>query len=127
MEYIIDTHVFLWYITGDKNLEAKSKDIISNLNNSIFLSVASIWECIIKQKLGKIKLPDNVAEYLILKRIEHEVESLPINEKTMNQLAKLPSIHKDPFDRIIICQALEMNCKIITKDSIMKQYPFPIF
>jgi len=123
MNYILDTCVFLWYISGDNNLAQKYLQIIQNAQNNIYLSVASIWETTVKQNIGKLDLPDKAAFYLPQQRARHKILSLPITEDTIKHLHTLNDIHKDPFDRIIICQALENNFTILTTDALIKKYP----
>jgi len=126
MNLLLDTSIFLWYITGEKKLSRKYANEIRNKKNNVFLSVASIWECIIKQQIGKLNLPNPVAEYIITQRDYHSISSLPLEEKNLIYLAELPSIHKDPFDRIIVCQAKDNNFTLVTSDIIIKKYPVDI-
>lgn len=122
MQYIIDTCIFLWYISGDRRLPTNYLNIIKDSNNTIYLSVASIWETSVKQNIGKIDLPKPASLYLPQKRVLHHIISLPITENDIRQLHTLPTIHKDPFDRIIICQALENNLTILTTDRLIRKY-----
>lgn len=126
MNLLLDTSIFLWYIIGDKKLPKKYTNEIRNKKNSVFLSVASIWECIIKQQIGKLDLPEPVAEYLITQRNYHNITSLPLEEKNLAYLAELPAIHKDPFDRIIVCQAKDNKFTLAASDKIIKKYPVDI-
>jgi PIN domain nuclease of toxin-antitoxin system len=107
MRLLLDTHVFLWYLVGDARLPAGFANAIRDPANQVFLSVASIWEVVVKNSAGKLPLPEPPAEYLPRQRLAHQIESLSIDESTMAHLAKLPAIHRDPFDRLIIAQALQ--------------------
>ena len=127
MNLIIDTHIFLWYISADNRLRKKYVEVISDMNNEVYLSVASVWECIIKSQLGKLILPDKPSKYIPEKRQLHQVLPLEIDEDAFTYLEELPAIHKDPFDRIIISQALQHNMKLITEDNQIKRYNLPIF
>ena len=127
MNIILDTHIFLWHITDDVKLKAKYKDIITDEANNIYLSAASIWECIIKEQIKKLIFPAPASEYLTSKRVIHEISSLPIDEESLSFLSTLPDLHRDPFDRIILCQALKNGCNIITEDQILKKYPYQVF
>lgn len=127
MNIIIDTHVFLWYISNNSKLNTDYKKTITDNSNNIYLSVASIWECIIKQQMGKLDVPLPLTDYLISKRAEHYIGTLPIDEDCIFKLEALPYIHKDPFDRIILSQALSHKFKIITQDGLLKKYPYSIF
>ena len=127
MKVLIDTHIFLWYITADKRIKKRYVELISDLNNEVYLSVASVWECIIKSQLGKLVLPDKPSRYIPEKRQLHQILPLEIEENVFVYLENLPADHKDPFDRIIISQALQNNMKLITEDQQIKKYALPIF
>jgi PIN domain nuclease of toxin-antitoxin system len=122
MKILLDTHIFLWYIAGNENLTEKLKNIIINSQNEVYVSVISIWECIIKQQIGKLDFPSEAGKYLSEKRELHKFNSLPITENTILHLHKLPLLHKDPFDRLLICQTIENECILITIDSFITQY-----
>jgi PIN domain nuclease of toxin-antitoxin system len=123
MRIILDTHIFLWLISDSDQLSSQKKGVISNPNNEVFLSVASIWECVIKYQSGKLALPQSAEIYLPQQRSQHLIKSLAINEDTIKQLIGLPMIHKDPFDRLIICQSLEWNLVLMTEDEALARYP----
>ena len=127
MKILLDTHIFLWYITANKKLSNKHLKYITDIKNEIFLSAASVWECCIKQQLGKLEFPYEASEYLSEKRILHNINSITIDEESIKHLIKLPKIHKDPFDRIIICQTMEHKMKLITIDKNIKKYKLPDF
>jgi PIN domain nuclease of toxin-antitoxin system len=122
MRFLLDTHVFLWFISGDKRLKQDVKDSIRNPANEVYLSVVSLWEAIIKYQLGKLPLPEPPETYLPQQREQHRISSLRLGEDSVSQLAKLPSIHRDPFDRILVCQAIEYNLSIVTVDKIFHSY-----
>ena len=90
MRLILDTHVFLWYITADPKLPVAFRAVSRDPANEVYLSVASIWEAVIKYQLGKLPLPDQPADYLPRQRDAHGIASLPIDEGAMPHLAKLP-------------------------------------
>lgn len=123
MKLLLDTHIFLWFISGDKRLPAFVQTSIRNSENEVYLSVASVWEALVKYQLGKLSLPDSPEKYLPLQRKRHGIDSLPISEACVTQLAKLPKIHRDPFDRILISQALEYGLTMVTIDEIIFDYP----
>jgi PIN domain nuclease of toxin-antitoxin system len=126
MNFLLDTHVFLWYISGDERLPALVRDSIRNLDNEVYLSVVSLWETIIKYQLGKLPLPQSPESYLPQQRKRHQISSLPLDEASVSQLSNLPSIHRDPFDRILVCQALEHGLTIVTVDEAICQYPVAV-
>ena len=122
MRILLDTHVFLWYIVSDAKLPATFREAIQDPGNEVFLSVASIWEAIIKFQLRKLPLPAPPAEYLPQQRIAHGIAPLPINEGAMSYLAGLPSHHRDPFDRLLVAQALQYDLSIATVDPVVAVY-----
>jgi len=126
MKILLDTHIFLWYISGDKRLSIDKRDSIRDSNNEIYLSVVSIWEAIIKYQLGKLPLPQPPETYLPTQRQQHQIMSLILTEESVARLAQLPAIHRDPFDRMLICQANADGLSLMTDDPIMHQYPIQI-
>src|SRR5206468_7311776 len=102
MRLLLDTHIFLWYITADPSLPAAFRSAIQDPANEVFLSVASVWEAVIKYGLGKLPLPAPPEDYLPRQRELHRMASLPIEEGCWTHLAKLPLLHRDPFDRILV-------------------------
>jgi len=123
MRLLLDTHVFLWYISGDPHLPAIFRDRIQEPANEAYLSVASVWEAVMKYSLGKLPLPGPPAEYLPRQRERHWIASLPIDEMALTHLAKLPLHHRDPFDRILIAQALQHDLTVATVDDAVRAYP----
>ena len=125
MRLLLDTHVFLWYITADSRLPAPFLVAIREPTNEVYLSVASIWEAVIKYGLGKLPLPSPPAEYLPQQRDAHNIAPLPIDEGAMPHLAGLPALHRDPFDRLLITQAIQHGLTIATVDTDVLAYPVP--
>ena len=126
MRLLLDTHIFLWFISGDKRLPESMRDSIRDLNNEVYLSVVSLWEAIVKYQLGKLPLPKPPETYLPKQRELHQISSLPLDEASVSQLAKLPAIHRDPFDRMLICQAMKYELTIVTVDNVICEYPVPV-
>lgn len=122
MRLLLDTQVFLWYLSGDPRLPMAFRDAIRDPANQIFLSVASVWEAVIKYSLGKLPLPAPPAEYLPRQREAHGIASLPIDEGSLAHLASLPALHRDPFDRILVAQALQHGLTLVTVDDAVKAY-----
>jgi PIN domain nuclease of toxin-antitoxin system len=94
----------------------------SEVQNEVYLSTISVWEAIVKYQLGKLPLPEHPATYLPKQRDLHQISSLNLDESSVTQLAKLPPIHRDPFDRMLICQALQNNLTIATIDATVRAY-----
>jgi PIN domain nuclease of toxin-antitoxin system len=125
MRLLLDTHVFLWYVTADARLPNAFGDAIRDPTNEVFLSVASVWEAVIKFGLGKLSLPSPPADYFPRQRAAHRIESLAIDEAALPHLAGLPPLHRDPFDRMLIAQALEHGLTIASLDPVVRAYPAP--
>jgi len=121
VNYLLDTHTFLWFFEGNTNLSKKAKTIIENPKNINFVSIASIWEVAIKTKLGKIKLGISL-EDLKTEILKNNIEILPLDFEHIIELSTLDDLHRDPFDRIIISQAISENCFLISKDSMIGNY-----
>ncbi|MGA9771792.1 MAG: type II toxin-antitoxin system VapC family toxin [Blastocatellia bacterium] len=122
MRLLLDTHIFMWFISGDKRLPDIIRDSICDSQNDIYLSVASIWEAIIKNRIGKLPLPASPEIYLPAQRERHFISSLFLDESSVMRLAQLPGIHRDPFDRILICQSLQHDLTIATTDDAICAY-----
>ena len=91
--------------------------------NEVYLSVASVWEIIVKHKLGRLPLPEPPHEFIHKYRTMHRIKTLPLDETAVLQLSKLPEYHKDPFDRILICQAISESLVVLTPDNHITRYP----
>jgi PIN domain nuclease of toxin-antitoxin system len=126
MKILLDTHIFLWFISGDTQLSTEVRDAIREPDNEIYLSAVSIWEVIVKYQLGKLPLPEHPETYLPKQRDLHQIASLSLDESSVIQLAELPPLHRDPFDRMLICQALQKGLTIATVDSVVRAYPVSV-
>jgi len=122
MKILLDTHIFLWFISGDSRLSTDVRDAIRDPDNEIYLSVVSVWESMVKYQLGKLPLPESPETYLPKQRNLHQIASLALDETSVAQLAKLPPLHRDPFDRMLICQAVQNSLIIATVDSAVRAY-----
>jgi PIN domain nuclease of toxin-antitoxin system len=123
MKLLLDTHSFLWFISGDERLPAAMRDLIRAAEQDVWLSVASVWEIVVKQQLGRLPLPADAWSYVTAQRERHGIDALPLDEAALAHLAKLPAVHRDPFDRILICQAIEHDLLLVTDDELMRKYP----
>ncbi len=126
MKLLLDTHIFLWYVIGDAKLPAAFRIAIQDPSNDVYLSVASIWEAVIKHQLGKLPLPSPPAEYFPRIREAHGIDSLLIDEGAMEPLATLPALHRDPFDRLLVAQALQHGLTMVTVDPEVDAYAVPL-
>lgn len=122
MRILLDTHIFLWYINRDRQLSQEIRDAVRDPENEVYLSVVSIWESIIKYQSGRLPFPEPPEIYLPRQRERHQIESLILDENSLVNLISLPYIHRDPFDRILICQALQHNLIIATVDRKIRSY-----
>ncbi|HVI10901.1 MAG TPA: type II toxin-antitoxin system VapC family toxin [Candidatus Binatia bacterium] len=122
MRAILDTHAFLWALAGDERMSAHARDVFSG-STELLLSVASIWEILIKVQSGKLDLPRPSGPYVLDKLAEQRIERLPISFDHLLAFEGLPMHHRDPFDRMLIAQGIEENCPVITADPVFKYYP----
>ena len=125
MRLLLDTHIFLWYVGGDPRVGSELRDTIENAD-AVYLSVVSVWEATIKYSIGKLPLPEPPHPWLSEQREQHGIESLPIDEASIAHLPKLEPHHRDPFDRILVCQAIEHSLQLVTVDPVMSRYPAKI-
>ena len=122
MRLLLDTHTFLWFISGDPQLSSKARELISDPENEVLLSVASLWEIVIKAGLGKLKLAGSFDEVIPLQLRSNDIEVLGIELAHLGELSRLPQHHKDPFDRLIIAQALAEGLPLLSRDGDFKEY-----
>lgn len=121
MELLIDTHTAIWFITEDTKLPAKTKRIIEDASNRCFVSIASFWEIAIKNSLGRLNLHCDLDKiFQIIEETGFEI--LPITTNQILTSANLKFHHYDPFDRIIIAQAIFENMTIVSKDELFCKY-----
>ncbi|HEX9989957.1 MAG TPA: type II toxin-antitoxin system VapC family toxin [Chloroflexia bacterium] len=123
MRLLLDTHIFLWFISGDKRMPYTTQEVIRKPDNEVFLSVVSLWGAVVKYQLGKLPLPQPPERYLPVQRERHGINSLPLDEASVRRLANLALFHRDPFDRMLVCQALEHDLIIVTIDDAIRAYP----
>lgn len=126
MKLLLDTQVFLWLMAEPEHIPDRVLPAIRDTANDVYLSVASVWEASIKYQIGKLPLPAPPAVLMPDARVRYGMVSLPIDEGTIAQLQTLPSMHRDPFDRILICQALQHGFTLVTTDTMIRRYPVPV-
>lgn len=122
MRFLLDTHTFLWFITANPKLSNQARLIIENSDNIRLLSMASLWEIAIKTSQDKLRLSISFQELFTTHIQNNAIQLLPIEPKHLNQLLTLPYHHKDPFDRLLIAQAIIEDIPIISKDQVFKSY-----
>ena len=124
--FLLDTCVALWYFAGDSRIPARLCTLSRNPRNRLYFSDVSLLEIVIKHQLGKLPLPDSPSK-IISKWVEaHGMEILPVSSATILQLEELPSIHRDPFDRLLICQTLVHELALVTPDPLIQRYTVPM-
>lgn len=119
--YLLDTNALLFSFANKKELSNKAKEIIETEEN-LCVSIASLWEIAIKQSIGKLSVSLTIPEFQSTCN-ERNIEIIPIRPKELESIKSLPAIHNDPFDRLIIAQAITMNASIVTRDSQIPKYP----
>ena len=107
MRVLLDTCTFLWIISGAPELSKLSRELYRDPSNDVFLSVVSVWEISVKYALGKLSLPQKPERFVPVQREQHMVNSLVLDENSVLHLSRLPALHSDPFDRMLIHQAIE--------------------
>ncbi|WGV28492.1 type II toxin-antitoxin system VapC family toxin [Halotia branconii] len=122
MGFLLDTHVLLWWLANDPKLSADVREILRNPVNDSFVSAATIWEIAIKTSLGKLKQPDDLLAVIR----DNQFQILEISAKHCLKVGSLPWHHKDPFDRMLISQALVEGLTIVTVDQKFRLYEIPL-
>ena len=122
MNLLLDTHSFLWFITNDRRLSVETAEAIRDSSTEVYLSVASVWEIVIKHGLGKMPLPAPPETFLTEQRSAHGIRTLSNDEGAMPYLAALPRLHGDPFDRLLIAQSLQHGLQLVTNDQAIIAY-----
>jgi len=125
MKALLDTHAFLWALAGDARMSRRARDIFAGPAD-LSLSMASIWEILIKVQSGKLPFPRPAGPYVLRKLAENRIEHLPITLDHLLALDRLPPNHRDPFDRMLIAQSMEEDWPIVTADPMFKQYPIRV-
>ena len=123
MKLLLDTSTFLWIANDAPELSAHARKLFVDPGNEVYLSSVSAWEMAIKYALGRLPLPGPPERFIRLQREQHGIEPLPLDEEAALHLTRLPSLHKDPFDRMLICQAIVHGLVILTPDQLIYQYP----
>lgn len=126
MAFLIDTHSLIWYLEGHADLPPHISSLLHTTQEVVFVSVASLWEITIKHSIGKLSLNGTLEQYFDLVRATGFIE-LPVTQPHLLGLAQLPFYHKDPFDRLLIAQAVSENLIFISKDKEISAYPVRLF
>ncbi|MCU0293418.1 MAG: type II toxin-antitoxin system VapC family toxin [Thermoanaerobaculaceae bacterium] len=123
MRVLLDTCTFLWVCAGAPELSATARELFQDPANDVYLSAVSAWEIAVKHALGRLPLPEPPQHLVPAMREAHGVQPLPLSEDAALLLASLPPVHRDPFDRMLVCQAIADGLTILTPDDAIVRYP----
>ena len=122
MRYLLDTHTFLWFISDDKRLSKTANALMKDRNNALYFSSASAWEISIKIGIKRLSIKDEMESFLLDQLSENGILPLPITIPHAAYICKLPRIHKDPFDRILIAQSVVEDMPLLSRDRTVRKY-----
>ena len=122
MQDLLDTHTLLWFFSGNENISITARELIEDTNNLKYISFASVWEMAIKQSKGRLNLSVPIDDYIQQKIQFADFKILDIQISHLQAVSSLPFHHNDPFDRLLIAQAMVKNIPIISRDSMFDSY-----
>jgi PIN domain nuclease of toxin-antitoxin system len=120
---LLDTHAFLWWITDDDRLSSAARATIEAPDSQVFVSAASVWEIVTKTRLGKLPIPRPIDAFVSTHLETNAFQPLAITIRHALELDTLPDLHRDPFDRILVAQALAEKMPLVTSDQAVRAYP----
>jgi PIN domain nuclease of toxin-antitoxin system len=123
VKLLLDTCTFLWMVDQYEKLSARALDLVRSPDNELYLSAVSAWELGTKYATRRLSLNEPPDLYVPTQREAHGIEALPIDEESALHTGRLPRLHRDPFDRILVAQAIVHGMTIVTPDPIVRQYP----
>ena len=123
MRILLDTCTFLWLITDAPDLSPTVRERFADPHNEVFLSAASAWEIGVKWRLGKLELAQVPTTLVPAQREAHGITELPIDEESALHVTRLPPLHRDPFDRMLVSQSIVHGLVLVTPDPLVTQYP----
>ena len=121
MKYLLDTHALIWSLEANPQLSIKAQEIIENNHNTIYVSIVSLWEIAIKISIGKLQLSQSL-DVVIKLLAQHNIEILTVQSEHILTVLNLPFEHRDPFDRLLIAQALTEKMKFISNEALFLRY-----
>jgi len=119
---LLDTVTFLWAVTDAPDLSDDARELFVDPGNEIYRSSVSTWEIVIRHSLGKLPLPEPPIRFVPAQRKQHGIDALALDEEATLHLTRLPALHRDPFDRMLVCQAIVHHLVILTPDELINQY-----
>jgi PIN domain nuclease of toxin-antitoxin system len=126
MKYLLDTMVWLWSVSSFESIGKAGLEILTSGDEEVYLSAASSWEIAIKTKLGKFRLPEEPVRYVPKRLQQQGIHSLSISQSHSLKVYELPLHHSDPFDRLLIAQAISEEMCILTSDRVFQKYPVEV-
>jgi len=120
---LLDTSTFLWWITDSDLLSKRAREVLTNDTNEVWFSAVSGWEIVIKAALGRVQLPEDPEQFLPRQIATNSFEVLPIHLRHTLRVFSLPMVHRDPFDRLLIAQALVEGLTVLSGDAQFAAYP----
>ena len=123
MRILLDTCTFLWIAAGSRELSDAAREAFQQPDNEVFLSAVSAWEIAVKHALGRLPLPAPPHNYVPRLRDQHGILPLALEEEAVLHVSRLPDLHRDPFDRMLVAQAIVHGLTIVTPDPLVLQYP----
>jgi PIN domain nuclease of toxin-antitoxin system len=126
LKLLLDTCTFLWLNMDRARLPLAIQQLCAAEVNELYLSVVSAWEIAINHSSGRLSLPEQPGKYVPSRRMLNGIAALPLREGDVFQLSKLPQLHRDPFDRLLVCQVIAHGLAIVTPDEQIAQYPIRV-
>jgi PIN domain nuclease of toxin-antitoxin system len=123
VKLLLDTCTFLWLTLDAKELSEAARNAFASPESEVFLSAVSAWEIAVKYRLGRLRLPVLPREFVPSERSRHGIEALGLTEAAALTLERLPDLHRDPFDRMLVSQAIVGGMSLVTPDPLIQQYP----
>jgi PIN domain nuclease of toxin-antitoxin system len=123
LNILLDTCTFLWILRDSPQLSATARALFSDPHHTIYLSAVSVWEIAVKHSLGRLPLAEPPHQYILSERAKHGIAALDLTEAAVLELRRLPPHHQDPFDRMLICQAIAHSLTLLTPDGQIQAYP----
>ena len=127
MNLLLDTYIFIWLSTAPQQLSAAWRQALQDPTNTLMLSVVSLWEMQIKVRIGRLTLPMPVNRLLVAQQAINDIQIVPVFPHHIWELDNLPLHHKDPFDRLLMAQAISEKLQLVSMDSVFSLYPAQLF